>query len=171
MKRHGLRTAACVLLVGTVLAAFVAIAADVGSQGDPLVTLSYLNETFLGQLLDKVDEKLAARDEALRRELAEELGQGGIIAPDGGTSAGYIEVTLEAGETLWGSAGTEILFRGGSAVCMADGAPGLVDATDGGSIGNGDALKKDHLYAMTTDRGVAASNQVTLLVRGQYTIG
>ena len=50
-QKRRLRTAACVLLAGTVLAAFVALAADAGSQGDPLVTLSYLNDTFLGQIL------------------------------------------------------------------------------------------------------------------------
>ena len=57
MKKRSLRAALCVMLVGTVLAAFVAVAAEVGSQGDPLVTLSYLNDTFLGQILTKVDEK------------------------------------------------------------------------------------------------------------------
>ena len=51
-QKRRLRTAACVLLAGTVLAAFVALAADAGSQGDPLVTLSYLNDTFLGQILE-----------------------------------------------------------------------------------------------------------------------
>ena len=63
MKRRKLRTALCVMLVGTVLAAFVAIAAEAGSQGDPLVPLSYLNDTFLGQFLGKVDTKIAERDE------------------------------------------------------------------------------------------------------------
>ena len=43
MKKKSMRTAACVMLVGTVLAAFMAIATEVGSQQDPLVTLSYLN--------------------------------------------------------------------------------------------------------------------------------
>ena len=72
MKRRKLRTALCVLLAGTVLAAFVAIAAEAGSQGDPLVTLSYLNDTFLGQLLGKVDSKLTQRDQALRQELEQQ---------------------------------------------------------------------------------------------------
>lgn len=75
MKRRKLRTALCVMLVGTVLAAFVAIAAEAGSQGDPLVTLSYLNDTFLGQLLGKVDTKIAERDETLQQELEQRIDQ------------------------------------------------------------------------------------------------
>ena len=41
-----MRIAACALLALTVLTAFSALAGGVGSQDDPLVTLSYLNDTF-----------------------------------------------------------------------------------------------------------------------------
>ena len=79
MKRRKLRTALCVMLVGTVLAAFVAIAAEAGSQGDPLVTLSYLNDTFLGQFLGKVDTKIAERDKTLQQELEQRLDGGNFV--------------------------------------------------------------------------------------------
>ena len=137
MKRRKLRTALCVLLAGTVLAAFVAIAAEAGSQGDPLVTLSYLNDTFLGQLLGKVDSKLTQRDQALRQELEQQVGQaeqqllqqisgGGSVT---GTAASYSEVSLSDGQTLYGSAGCEVMLRSGSASCVSEGksTPGLVD--------------------------------------------
>ena len=39
-QKRRLRTAACVLLAGTVLAASVALASAAGSQGDALLTLS-----------------------------------------------------------------------------------------------------------------------------------
>ena len=183
MRRMRLRTAFCLLLAGTALAAFVAIAADVGSQGDPLVTLSYLNETFLGQIMDKVEEKLADRDKTLRQELEREISQAerellgklgsGTATETGGTASSYVAVTLSSGQTLYGSAGCEVMLRSGSASCVASGGstPGLVDATTGGSINNGAALTKDHLYMMTADRAVKASGEVTLLVRGSYTIG
>lgn len=181
MKRHGLRTALCLLLAGTVLAAFVAVAADVGTQGDPLVTLSYLNDTFLGQILEKVDEKLAARDEELRRELEGEIAQRErelLLQTGGGSPAGGLAVTYTAvdildGETLWGVVGTEIILRSGSAACVTEGGgmPGLTDVTSGSSLAGGGALVKDHLYMMTADRGVKASGQVTVLVRGEYTVG
>lgn len=183
MKKHGLRTAACLLLAGTVLTAFVALAADVGSQGDPLVTLSYLNETFLGQLLDKVDKKLAARNETLRDEMEREIARaerelmasagGGTVTGTGGVAATYVAVTLSHGETLYGSTGTEVLLRAGTARVVAEGTsnPGVVDATGGGSVKNGAALTADHLYLMTAPRGLKADGEVTLLVRGEYALG
>ena len=67
MRRKKLRIFACVLLALTVLTAFAALAGGVGSQDDPLVTPSYLNDTFTGQVLEKVDKALVL--EALRAVL------------------------------------------------------------------------------------------------------
>ena len=182
MKKFNFRTAACVLLVGTVLAAFVAIASEVGSQGDPLVTLSYLNEVFLTQIMDGVDEKLAARSEVLSEQIMEQIrnARRDILAElgtsygdeSGGTAISYMAVTLSAGQTLYGDAGCEVLLRSGSATCVSEGkkVPGLVDTTDGTSINDGVALVQNHLYMMTDKRGVLAQDEVVLLVRGDYTI-
>lgn len=181
MKKRKLRTALCVMLVGTVLAAFVAIAAEAGSQGDPLVTLSYLNDTFLGQMLGKVDSKIGEQNQTIRQELEQRIDQAeleilGQVTGTGtvsGTTASYHEVTLSDGQTLYGSAGCEVMLRSGSASCVSEGksTPGLVDISGGGTINHGSALKENHLYTMTADRGVKASGAVTLLVRGSYTIG
>ena len=181
MKKRKLRTALCVMLVGTVLAAFVAIAAEAGSQGDPLVTLSYLNDTFLGQMLGKVDSKIGEQNQTIRQELEQRIDQAeqeilGQVTGTGtvsGTTASYHEVTVSDGQTLYGSAGCEVMLRSGSASCVSEGksTPGLVDISGGGTINHGSALKENHLYTMTADRGVKASGAVTLLVRGSYTIG
>mgnify|MGYP003371550082 CR=1 FL=1 len=182
MKRHQLRTAACALLAATVLAAFVALAADVGGQGDPLVTLSYLNETFLSQILTKVDERLASRDGELLAEMEREVARteeellsrlGGGTGGSGGVAASYETVTLTGGMTLTGAAGTEVLLRSGTAYCVSAGnsTPGLVDITGGGTINNGSALVKDHLYLMSDQRALRSEGEVTLLVRGAYALG
>ena len=178
MKRHVLRTVLCVLLAAVVLTAFAYLAGGGGSQGDPLVTLSYLTDTFTDQVLEKVDKALEERGSALRRELEQEIAQaeqalrdqlgGGAPSPGGG--AAYAAVTLSAGQTLRGSAGCEVILRSGSAVCAASGSPGLVDATSGGSLSNGGSLQQNHLYLMPDAQGVRASGAVTLLVRGSYSI-
>lgn len=182
MKTRKWRTAACAMLVGTVLTAFAAIAADVGSQADPLVTLSYLNETFMGQLLERVEETLTARNATLKTELEQEISsrEQEILRQLGGTAGstvntavvGFTTVTLTKGQTLYGNAGCEVLLRSGSATCYAEGAsaPGLVDSTEGTTILHGTALTPNHLYLMTDRRGVTASEAVTLLVRGGYQI-
>ena len=181
MKRRKLRTALCVMLVGTVLAAFVAIAAEAGSQGDPLVTLSYLNDTFLGQLLGKVDTKIAERDKTLQQELEQRIDQAeqeilsqvnGQGTTTTGTATSYREVTLSAGQVLNGSAGCEVMLRVGTASCVSPSNPGLIDETTAASLNNGGALAANHLYMMTIEgRGVKAGSDTTkLLVRGSYTI-
>ena len=183
MKKKSLRVALCVMLVGTVLAAFVAVAADVGSQGDPLITLSYLNETFLGQILTKVDEKLATRNTALKTELESKIIEterelllqlGGSVGDEtGGTAVSFTAVNLTAGQTLYGGAGCEVMLRSGNATCFSEGksTPGLVDTTDGKTINHGTALVQNHLYMMPDTRGVTASSDALVLVRGDYTIG
>ena len=180
MKRKKLRTAACLMLAGTVLAAFMAIAAEVGSQGDPLVTLSYLNETFMNQILTRVDETLAMRNETLKaefdykieqaeREILLQLG-GSFGNSTGGSAATFTAVTLVPGQTLFGTPGSEVLLRSGSATCYFEG-NGLVDNTDGKTTGPGAVLQLNHLYLMVDRSGVTATDNVLLLVRGDYMIG
>ena len=171
MKRSNqVRTFLCVILAVTVLTAFAAMAAGgAGSRTDPLVTLSYLTDTFTGQIMDKVDALLARRNTALNQELSDRLAQ----LPDG-TAVGrdaYAVVALSAGQTLSGEAGCEVLLRSGSARCTGTGSTGLVDTTSGGGLSNGAALAANHLYLMPESRSVTAAGDVTLLARGSFTIG
>ena len=43
----------------------ISAAAEAGSSGDPLVTLSYLNETFMDSIMERVDQKIEARNAQL----------------------------------------------------------------------------------------------------------
>ncbi len=161
MKKKKLLIAVCALLaLAGLTAAGTMAAGGAGSQSDPLVTLSYLNDTFTGQIMEKVDKLIAERN----AKLSSELGSGGV-------SSAYTAVTLSAGQTLTGEAGCEVLLRSGIAVCVAASVPGLTDATTGGSINNGAALQQNHLYLMTDSRGVFSTAGAALLVRGGYTIG
>ena len=49
--------------------------------------------------------------------------------------------------------------------------PGLVDSTDGSTLASGGALQPNHLYLITADgRGLKATADATVMVRGSYTI-
>lgn len=183
MKRnHWLVRFAGLLLVSyTLLVVTVLAAGGAGSESDPLVTLSYLNDTFMAQMLGKVDEKLAERDRALSDKLEIQVQQDTqMLAEKYGTSANtasgkadtFTVVTLSSGQTLYGDIGCEIMLRVGTASCVAASSPGLIDETDGTTLENGAALVKNHLYMMTIDdRGVkSTAATVKLLVRGGYTI-
>ena len=151
-----------VLLNGTVTMA----GAAAGGSEDPLVTLSYLNDTFLGDILQRVDEKIAARNSQIVQQLG---GQG---TAGSATAATFTVVTLSSGQVLTGDIGCEVMLRVGSASCVAPSTPGMIDTTTAGTLNNGGTLVQNHLYMMTIEgRGVQATAATTkLLVRGSYTV-
>ena len=144
-----------------------AAAAGAGTADDPLVTLSYLNETFLAAVQKRIDEAVASRNASLTAYIDGKLGGGSA-----GTASSFAVVTIPAGKTLVGDIGCEVMLRVGGATCVSPSTPGLIDETTGGTLENGKALVKNHLYMMTIEgRGVKAGNgTVKVLVRGSYTI-
>ena len=182
-KNHWFARLAGLLFVSyALLVVGVTAAGTPGTETDPLVTLSYLNDTFMAQLLGKVDEKLTARDKELSDKLSAQVAQeakdlaakygGGRQTDDGASADTFIVVTLSQGQVLRGDIGCEVMLRVGTATCVAPSEPGLIDETDATALESGKALVKNHLYMMTIDeRGARATAATTkLLVRGDYTI-
>lgn len=174
-RKWTIRLAAAGLVACTM--AGVALAAQQGGEGDPLVTLSYLTDTFAPSILEQVDDKVEEREAALKKSLqAVADGYAEDVKAAGGTGSGesspvYEVVTLSQGQKLTADTSCEILLRSGTATCVSDSAPGLVDMTGGGTLANGGALTANHLYLATiAGRGVKASTAVTVMVRGDYTI-
>lgn len=165
MKKWKIAAAAvCVCCLITVACA------SAGSSGDPLVTLSYLNNVFTGKVQTMVDQTVDKRQAELEKALADVIaGQGSVS----GGSAVFSVVTLSRGQALVGDVGCEVMLRIGSATCgVPDNEAGLIDTTGGTVLGNGGSLAVNHLYMVTiSGRTVtAASGTVKLLVRGPYTI-
>lgn len=146
------------------LLSVTAFAAEPGSSKDPLVTLSYLEDIFFDQIMDKVDERIAERNKDIAKEVT---GTSGSASGDT-----FSVVTLSKGQILTGDIGCEIMLRVGSAVCTSPSAPGLIDETSASTLNNGGSLQQNHMYMMTIEnRGVkATSDTVKVLVRGSYTI-
>ena len=163
MKKDRWLLRSVLLLALSALLMTTALAAEAGSTGDPLVTLSYLNETFFNSIMQRVDQKIAQRNGQLNQ-------QG--IATGGSASASFTVVTLSEGQTLTGSTGCEVMLRIGSAVCVSPSDPGLIDETNAATLANGGALVQNHLYMMTIDgRGVRATAGTTkVLARGSYSV-
>ena len=163
-KNRWFLRAVVLLALSGILSTTVSLAAEAGSEGDPLVTLSYLNDTFLDTILTKVDQKIAARNSQIAQEL------GGQSAS--GTALTFTVVTLSKGQVLTGDIGCEVMLRVGTASCVSPSSPGLIDESSASTLNNGGALVQNHLYMMTIDgRGVkATAGTVKLLIRGGYTI-
>lgn len=150
----------------TILSISVAAAGTAGSSSDPLVTLSYLNEKFLPELMTRVDEKLAARTDTATKELRAQVDAdikrleekyGSQTSNEGastGTADSFAVVTMTNGQVLYGAIGCEVMLRVGTASVVSPSSPGLIDSTGGTTLDNGAGLTKNHLYMMTiSDRG------------------
>lgn len=181
MKRRWNYVAAALVVAAAVSAGAAAGAAgNAGSADDPLVTLSYLNQVFAPSLNSKIDQAVKANEDSLKADLnsaidrwSQTVGQaGGSGGTAGSGSAAFTVVTLSKGQTLTGEVGCELMLRVGSASCVSSSSPGLIDTTSGGTLDNGGALVKNHLYMVTIEtRGVqATANTVKVLARGSYTV-
>ncbi len=144
-----------------------------GTKDDPLVTLSYLNETLTPAIMDKLQEmtggKLAefeARLDELTKENETSTGNGAVVS-------GFEVLTLSKGQTVTCGVGTEIMPRLGTVVSFGPNNPRLVDETDAQSVPYADAeLLSNHMYMVTIKgNGVKATRDNTkILIRGDYTV-
>ena len=156
-NRWLLRAVVLVLFCG-IMTTSVSLAAEAGSSDDPLVTLSYLNETFMDSIMSRVDEKIAQRNSQ---------GQAGA-----GTAADtFTVVTLSNGQTLTGGIGCEVMLRVGTAVCVSPSSPGLIDESAAATLNNSGALAANHLYAVSVQgRSIYTAQGCTLMIAGSYTV-
>lgn len=131
------------LIIGT--AAVYAASSVPGSEGDPVVTKSY------------VDSAIA-----------------NAVAGSGGASAGssYKVVELTEGQALIGGEGTEIILRSGIATAIDNGANGVSDMTAGEDLKTGQKVTENHLLLVPRNdgRGIRVSTGAFVMVRGSYTL-
>ena len=177
MKR-ALRPILITLLAAAAITVVVLAANDVtpepGGEGDPLVTLSYLEQVYAarvrGELETELDAKLQTLQEGLEDRIAA-LEEASREARTVSASTFHLLV-MEDGQVLTGERGVELLLRIGSASVQASASPGLVDTSTAGMLDHGAGLEKNHLYMVTIPgNGIkAAGGNVMLLVRGEYTV-
>jgi hypothetical protein len=147
-------------------------AGPAGTEEDPLVTLSYLNEVFTARVTELFRKDLEEKETELQTALEERVGALEALAPgEGGGSAEYTVETLYDGQTLICQRGAELLLRVGEAEVMAADTPGLVDTTTAENLDDGQSLVKNHLYMATINgHGIRAVGTVKIVVRGAYDI-
>lgn len=141
------------LLVLTTLVVAAIAAGTQGTQSDPLVTLSYLNEKAIPEILKQVEKKVADSTKELQAQL-KESGQ-----------ASFKTEEAAKGKTVTLSSGTQFLLRSGQATC----ADGLIDLTTGEAVWG--ELSLNHLYIATGDKmKVSVAEKATIMVLGTYTV-
>lgn len=147
-----------------------------GSKDDPLVTLSYLDETVTPAIMEKFNAALDAKTAELQAMIDKLSGQS--APPSGGTSgsstpSGFVVLTLKNGQTVTCGVGTEIMPRIGTVTSYGKSNPRLVDETTATAVSTaGKTLTTNHMYMVTIkDNGVKATRDNTkILIRGDYTV-
>lgn len=167
--------ALCIIIIAGVS---IIAASSAGSQDDPLVALSYLNETAKKSFLNTANDDIEAKASALEKQLGKKIDEldaeldsktssGGVSASDV-----FSVVTLSKGQTVTCSVGCELMLRIGTAEAYGEDYPALVDTTTASSVSAGTDLVENHMYMVTIKNcGVEATASVTkILIRGTYTV-
>lgn len=151
-----LRTLAVFCIVAVLLGGIGVFAAtNYGTESDPLITLSYLNDVLKPELEQKYTQQTKDSIAELESRVEAEV------------SGGYVSVTVKANQTMTCKAGCEFLVRSGEAYVTAD----VLDVTEGKELAKNDWLMKHHLYMAVSDNAaVRANSDIYLMIRGDYTV-
>lgn len=162
-----------------------------GSDSDPLVTKSYVDQqiALLSSQIGKSGGSSSGNvDTEVIEQLQTDIGdltsfvigalqeietlKGQIAALEGG----FEVVRADAGQTILLAGGSEAILRSGSATSVGGTAGGLVDATAGKDLNQGDKVPVQHLLisSRSDGRGLKITSDVSkeayLLIRGAYEI-
>ena len=154
--KNKLRFKVAAILV-CIFSMFVTVLAEPGTDSDPLVSKSYIENYVLPQLKQYVESRIA------------EIGSGGGNS-DGG--AKFTVVEAQQGSRIICAAGSEIVLRMGSAQIIATEKGGLADTTAGYDLGDGTPMPSNHMLIVPVGdgRGIKAETDVILLIKGGYTV-
>ena len=122
--------------------AVVALATP-GGDDNPLISKAYLDNIFMKEVQEYVD-----------------------------TASAFKVVEVKKGQKLIGGAGCELILRQGKAEVIATAKGGLADTTAGSDLANKAAFPSNHLTIVPVDdgRGLLATSDVLVMVKGRYTI-
>lgn len=192
MKKNIIKILATGVIGTTLLATTVLGASTAGSSDDPIVTKSYV-DTQVSQIMSIISSNAGSTSgsgstssslsDADKKKLVEEITQQVVAIINATSSTGtdstislgtsYEPVELKKGQILLGGEGTEIILRSGVANAFVSTTNGIVNATVGSELMNGQAINKNNIIIVprADGRGVIANSDGTwLLVKGTYTI-
>ena len=153
------------LLAAVILTGGISALAAAGTSDNPLVTLSYLTDTFKKSILAQTDSKLAAAQSTYEAKLEQKIQSSG----NSGTTIGaYSVVRITNGQTLTLNKNCEVMLRSGTVQYSGN---ALTDTTSGSVLAQGSTVQENHLYFSADGTAVLqATSSVTILIRGNYHI-
>ena len=171
-------------LTATVVALCLCVGATLavaGDRKDPLVTLSYLEDTAIDNIMDDVEQMTKSHKNQLEDDLEDlvkdyERDMKKLVEEVEGAeqvvSSSYELVTVPAGQRIALGVGCELMLRIGTATVEGEHSPALIDMTSGDSVEANVELSKNHLYMATIEGRdvVPVGGEIKVLIRGTYTV-
>lgn len=186
----------CTLVAVLMVAGLGVIAAEYGSQSDPLVTLSYIEEVLLPETKETVDEQIEEYledyedllseqsddlenyiDKKLRsfasgdvdEDLIDEIAERIAEANENSAvgNAPWAVITVPAGATVVCEPGVQAVVRSGQATCVS----AMIDLSNGETLAGGKKLVLNHMYVTdAAGQGFVSAQGCTVLISGGYTV-
>jgi hypothetical protein len=159
-KRKIILSLVIALTLISIIGATVATAASIyGTREDPLVSLSYINDRLTPDILSQVSAEIHTRASQLQTAIDNASEQ----------VTNFTLINVSAGQRLNLTSGAEFILRSGNATCVTGSE--MINVTSGSSIYQNDSIAANNLYmASASGDGFYASNDVSVMVRGSYTI-
>ncbi|HWR60017.1 MAG TPA: hypothetical protein VN580_00310 [Clostridia bacterium] len=183
-KGRGRKTGIAVLIAAILVLPAAAISAadgvTPGSEQDPIVTQSYVEQKseqikyYIDTLIEKVNGSASAQEQEIAKLKAEVAELAEAVKNGAGVGSGRFEVVeLQKNQILIAGEGAEIIPRSGkfSAVYGENG--GLSDITSAKDMKNGEEIAMNHmLIASRGDgRGIKSlADKSFLIIKGTYTL-
>ena len=154
------RVCLIVTLIAMILTATLAIgfgAGTPGSEDDPIVTKSYVDE-----VVQKLKDAFADDMDDLKAEMKTQ----------GSSATGWQVVQVPAKTTVVGATGTEMILRSGSATAVDNGKNGISDLTGGKDLRMGTKITLNHLLLIpgSDGRGIKTEGMCFVMINGGYTL-
>jgi hypothetical protein len=188
-------TACITLIISTSVFTKVTDAAEPGSNLDPIVSKSYVDQkideiirlleivpkndqitTDSNDRLTESEKKQIISDIFLQITSYNELNKTTQIPAETTQTptnfSTYSPVNILSGQILVGYEGTEIIFRSGKSVAYTESQNGVANITTGSELYNNDSIGVNNLLLVprADGRGVKALSESWFLVRGGYKI-
>jgi len=175
-RKTGIIVLTAIILV---LSAVVISAADgvtPGSEQDPIVTQSYVEQKS-EQIKYYIDSLIAQETAKLKTELelkGQEIAKLREEIKDAAKAAGKFQVVeMQKGQMLIAGEGAEIIPRSGKFSAIEDAFGGLSDITAAKDLKNGEAVVNNHMLiaARGEGRGLKAlADKSFLIIKGTYSL-
>ena len=151
-----IKKAVLIILVTVFAMTAIATFATPGTNEDPLISLSYINDTLLPEIYAYINEKV---DSIANSNQTNE-------------SSEFKVIDVKKGQKIQGGNGCEMILRMGSATIVASKSGGLSDVTDGYDLGQDTPMPANHLIIVPVGdgRGITMTADGKIMIKGTYTL-